>query len=174
MSEGINAPADRAARWKAAVKRAAIGAVLAASAAAQADARPARIDPPTTAKLDEANAKIQALETELQELSAQVADLKASSANEAADLRASQAALPAVTLANGRPTITSPDGSARFAVRAMLQFDATRYFENNKTTLDLNSGANFRRARLGVEGAYKDWSYALTGEFGGSGAEAPV
>src|SRR5262249_48381206 len=47
------------------------------------------------------------------------------------------------------------------------------YFEDNRNALDLNSGFNFRRARLGIEGTVaKDWNYALTGEFGGSGVEA--
>ena len=161
----------RALHWKKAVRGAAIGALAVAGATSIAHAKTVNADPVTDAKAAEANAKIQELEQQLEALSAQVADLKASTASDLADVR-NTAAANQVTLANGRPTIANLDGTQKFAVRALFQFDATRYIEDDKSQLDLNSGGNFRRARLGVEGQYKDWSYALTGEFGGSGAEA--
>ena len=150
------------------VRAAATGALLAAGAGV-ADAK---TDPATEAKLAAAQAKIDALTADLQSLTAQVQDLKASEASDVADVRAA-AATNQVSISNGRPTIQNADGSQKFAVRGLVQFDATRYIEDDKTQLDLNSGTNFRRARLGIEGTVsKDWSYALTGEFGGSGAEA--
>ncbi len=117
--------------------------------------------------------KIAALEARIAELSGQIADLKASTTTAINDVR-SQSQAVAPTLANGRPGLQSADGSQKFAIRTVVQFDAASYRERGGTT-DLNSGTNFRRARLGVEGTVaRDWNYNLTGEFGGSGSEAPV
>ena len=145
------------------LRAALIGALL-AGAATPALAQSA---PQTT---DE---KIAALEARIAELSGQIADLKASTTTAINDVRSqSQAVAPAI--ANGRPTLQSADGSQKFAIRTVVQFDAAAYNERGGTT-DLNSGTNFRRARLGVEGTFaKDWNYNLTGEFGGSGSEAPA
>jgi phosphate-selective porin OprO/OprP len=117
--------------------------------------------------------RIAALEAKIAELSGQIADLKASTSTAINDVR-TQAQATAPALANGRPTIATADGQQKFAVRALVQFDGAAYEERGGTT-DLNSGFNFRRARLGVEGTFaRDWNYALTGEFGGSGSEAPI
>jgi phosphate-selective porin OprO/OprP len=91
-------------------------------------------------------------------------------------VREAVAAQPAVSLANGRPTITTPDGTFKFALRTVVQFDAAHYSESLRTAAnDLGSGTNFRRARLGFDAtAYKDWNFALWGEFGGSGGESPA
>jgi phosphate-selective porin OprO/OprP len=85
-------------------------------------------------------------------------------------------AQPTVALNNARPTIATTDGAFRFAIRSLAQFDAAHYRVSPRTAAnDLGSGTNFRRARLGVEGtAWKDWNFALWGEFGGSGGEAAV
>lgn len=145
------------------LKKAAFGAATGALLAASAG--PANADPAT-------DAKIQALEDQVQALSAQIADLKASTSSDIADVRATASANQ-VVFANGRPTIQNADGTWKIAVRGLVQGDATKYFEDNRAASDLNSGFNFRRARLGVEGTVaKDWSYALTGEFGGSGSES--
>jgi phosphate-selective porin OprO/OprP len=117
--------------------------------------------------------KIAALEARLAEVTEQIADLKASTGAAISDVRTQVNATP-VTLANGRPTIATADGTQKFAIRAIVQFDGAAYHERGGTT-DLSSGTNVRRARLGVEGTFaKDWNYALTGEFGGSGSEAAV
>lgn len=118
--------------------------------------------------------KIAALEAKIAELSAQIADLKTSTATQINDVR-TQAGATAPALSNGRPTIATADGQQKFAIRALAQFDAASYDEIGPGTTDLSSGTNFRRARLGIEGTFaKDWNYALTAEYGGSGAEAPV
>lgn len=129
-------------------------------------------------------ARIQQLEQRLSEIQAQLDDLKASSAADVAEVRRVASAQPTVTVATGRPVIASSDGDFRFAVRAMAQLDLAAYDQDDPATpdnrrgdasnaSDLNSGANFRRARLGIEGtAFRDWNYALTYEMGGSGAES--
>jgi phosphate-selective porin OprO and OprP len=129
-------------------------------------------------------AQIRALEAQLDQLRAQVEDLKASVAADTSEIRRTAAAQPQVSVSNARPNITAPDQSARFAVRAVFQYDAARYNQDapalpdlrradTASASDLNSGSNFRRARIGVEGQLApDWTYGLTGEFGGSGVES--
>ena len=122
------------------------------------------------------SARLDALETRNAALEAQIADLKAQTSSAAQMIRATQAAQPSVTVNNGRPIVTSADGAFKFAVRTVVQFDAASYSERPRTAAnDLGSGTNFRRARLGFDGtAFKDWNYALWGEFGGSGGEAAI
>jgi phosphate-selective porin OprO/OprP len=122
------------------------------------------------------SARLDALEKHNEELEAQIADLKAQTAGSTQLIRDTAAAQPTVAVANGRPTFTTADGQFKFAVRTVVQFDAASYSESPRTaTNDLGSGTNFRRARLGFDGsAFKDWTYALWGEFGGSGGESTI
>lgn len=138
------------------------------AAAAQSTAQAAADSPDARA------ARIQDLETRLQALEAQLADLKESAAADAADIRRAQGEATQVTVDNGRPTIRSANGDFSFAVRGLVQFDAARYGEDESAAgADLNSGTNFRRARLGIEGTvFTDWNWNLTGEFGGTGGES--
>jgi phosphate-selective porin OprO/OprP len=122
------------------------------------------------------SARLDALEKRNDELEAQIAELKTASAASVQVVRDQVSAQPTVTLSNARPTITSADGNFKFAVRSLAQLDAAHYSVSPRTAAnDLGSGTNLRRARLGVEGtAWKDWNFALTGEFGGSGGESAV
>lgn len=78
---------------------------------------------------------------------------------------------------NGRPTITSRDGRFSLAIRALGQLDTAYYMQSSSARSlpaangpDLSSGANFRRAQLGIQGKlFGDWSYNFNTEFGGSG-----
>jgi phosphate-selective porin OprO and OprP len=127
--------------------------------------------------------RIEALETRLSELEAQLEDLKASSSADVAEVRRVAGDQPVVTVANGRPTIATPDGNFRFAVRGLVQYDAAHFEQDDPGTpdnrradtanaSDLSDGANFRRARFGFEGtAFRDWNYALIYELGGTGTE---
>jgi phosphate-selective porin OprO/OprP len=147
------------------------GAIVGASWLALAGA--AAADPAT-------DARVQQLEQRLEELQSQLNDLKESSSADVADIRTQAASQPTVTLANGRPTIATPDGNFKFALRGVAQFDVANYLQDDDGRRlvaaqggDLSSGANFRRARFGFEGtAFKVWNYALTYEGGGSGNEA--
>lgn len=155
---------------------------LAAITAAAAQTPPA---PPAAAAED---ARIRDLEEKIEALAAQLADLKASTASDSRDLRRIAAEAPVLTVANGRPTFATADGKNRLAVRGVFQFDAASYEQDSvgnpdnrragadategPNARDLNSGTNFRRARLGVEGTTGDWNYNITGEYGGSGTEA--
>jgi phosphate-selective porin OprO and OprP len=126
---------------------------------------------PRDAKLDALTAQVQALAAEVQALRAAAADAKTS----AHAVEQKVAAAPKVSEVDGRPTITSADGSSKIALRSVAQFDIAKYNVSPLTAAnDLGSGSGVRRARLGIDGAYKDWNYALWGEFGGSGGESAV
>lgn len=120
------------------------------------------------------SARLDALEQQNAALQDQVADLKAQVAGGEQAVRHDIAAQPKVSLAGGRPTISTPGGDFKFALRSIIQFDAADYAVSPlRTDNDLASGTNFRRARLGFDGtAFKNWNYALWAEFGGSGGEA--
>jgi phosphate-selective porin OprO/OprP len=83
---------------------------------------------------------------------------------------------PTWNFAGGRPTITSPDGRFSMAIRILGQFDLAYYDQADAARNlaaangpDLSSGANFRRAQIGLQGKlFGDWSYFFNTEFGGS------
>jgi phosphate-selective porin OprO/OprP len=121
-------------------------------------------------------ARRDALEQQNAALQDQVADLKAQVGAGETAIRQDIAAQPKVSLAGARPTITSPDGNFKFALRSIIQFDAADYsIVPERVDNDLGSGTNFRRVRFGFDGtAFKDWNYALWAEFGGSGGESAI
>ena len=122
------------------------------------------------------SARLDALEQQNAELRDQISDLKAQVASGDAALRQEAAAQPKVTIASARPQIASADGAFKFALRSVIQFDAANYNVSPlRADNDLGSGTNFRRARLGFDGAaFKDWNFALWAEFGGTGGESAV
>jgi len=144
---------------------------------------------PAMAAADEAtDARIKALEEQLALLQGQIADLKQSTAKNAAAVRSDATT---VSLANGRPTIATSDGRFTASFRGVFQLDAAHYDQRapgplssdfrrgsfgdageNDRARDLNDGANFRRARIGIEGkAFGDFEYNFLYDFGGSGNE---
>lgn len=145
-----------------------------------------------------ADSKTQALEKQVEELKrqlelvqAQIKDVKAASANQFAETQRQTAESPKVQLKDNRPTFVSGDGKFSVSLRGRFQFDYASYDQEPagaanvdfrrgsfgdateaQRARDLNSGTNFRRAQLGVEGKLTDdWNYALIYEFGGSGQE---
>lgn len=160
----------------------------------------AAADPASDARIAALEAQVQSLAAQIAELkanaaevetlSAQVADLKESSAADVAALR-TETTSTTVSLANGRPTFATSDGSFTASLRGVFQLDAAHYDQRspgplasdfrrgsfgdaaeNDRARDLNDGANFRRARLGVEGkAFRDFEYNFLYDFGGSGVE---
>jgi len=123
------------------------------------------------------DARIQALEEQIRSLSDQVTDLKRSTGAQYADIQNRQAEAATVSIANGRPTITSADGDFSAAIRTLVQFDTAAYMQSTAAASlpaaygpDLSSGSNFRRVYLGLQGKlFGDWSYNLNFDFGGSG-----
>jgi phosphate-selective porin OprO/OprP len=138
-----------------------------------------------------AEAQIQALTDRLGTLESatQVVTTQAGTVENLASQVEALNAAPTVSVSNGRPTFATRDGAFSIALRANVMVDAGAYFQDSPGPLntdlrrgagsgdtararDLNSGAVFRRARLGMEGrVFKDFTYNLTTEFGGSGTE---
>jgi phosphate-selective porin OprO/OprP len=160
----------------------------AATGVAQAQESPvatARPDPPR----DPLQERLAALEAQVEALSAQIVDLKTQSAANVQDVRDTVAAQPAVTLPNGKPSFATADGRFTANIRAIVHFDAANYFQKTPGPIavdlrrgaaagdtaharDLNSGTNFRRARVGFDGkVFSDIDYNFVYEFGGSGQE---
>src|SRR6185369_14823512 len=93
------------------------------------------------------------------------------------------------TIVAGKPSIQSADGRFTANLHGVMQFDAADYQQRTPGPItadfrrgaapadtaharDLNSGTNFRRARIGIDGkAFGDWEYNLLYEFGGAGEE---
>jgi len=125
----------------------------------------------------DAEARIAALEAQLSALSSQINDLKAATAASLKDVRATQSATT-VSIAGGKPTIASGDGAFSANIHAVMQLDAAQYYQDKPVPAsvtngrDLNSGTNFRRARLGVDG--KVFKASTTASCSTSAAPAPT
>lgn len=121
--------------------------------------------------------RIALLEQQLATLQAQIENLKTQTASGIAAVRSDPQAA-SVTLKNGRPTFAAGDGQFTASIRGVMQLDTAQYFQDDSlpasvtTGRDLNSGTNFRRGRLGVEGRlFGDFSYNILLDFGGSGTD---
>lgn len=159
---------------------------LAATAAAAA------LTGPALAASDAAlRAEVQELREELSQLREQLKSLKQQSGAQFTETIRRQDEQPKVKLDNGRPSFESADGNFTAQIRGRVQFDVAAYDQDpegslatdfrrgsvgdateNQRARDLSSGANFRRAQIGVEGTFfKDFGYSLGFQFGGSGTE---
>jgi phosphate-selective porin OprO/OprP len=166
------------------------GAQAAERAVKTAPADPTPPTDPREAQLERLEAEVQALSAEVRDLrsqlattNTQIATTNSQLASASSEIKKTQAAekkvednLPKVAFANGRPTISSPDGKFKVALRTLVQFDAAHYDVSPLTASNnLSSGADFRRARLGLDfTAYGDWNGAIWADFGGRGVETPV
>lgn len=159
--------------------------VLATPALAQ------QVPPEIQAKMDAMQAQIDAQQAELNNLKATVAAqynapapapkpvaVAAAPAAPAATPAATPAApTTAVTIKNGTATIASNDGAFTVNLKGVFQLDAATYSQDKDlpasvSARDLNSGTNFRRARIGIGGKlFKDFDYNILLDFGGAGAE---
>jgi phosphate-selective porin OprO and OprP len=157
--------------------RTALRAALIAGASLLATAGAVQAQEAAPRTPEEAEARIAALEAQLATLAQQVADLKAATAASLKDVRAAQSATT-VSIAAGRPTIASGDGAFSATIHAVMQLDAAQYYQDKGlpavlgNARDLNSGTNFRRARLGVDGKfYRNFEYNVLLDFGGAGTD---
>ena len=135
--------------------------------------------------------EVRQLRAEIKELRDQVQAVKTQGSAQFTETLRRQDEQPKVKLDNGRPSFESADGSFTAQIRGRVQFDVAAYDQDSDglpatdfrrgsigdaveaaKARDLSSGANFRRAQLGVEGTFfKDFGYALSYQFGGSGTE---
>jgi phosphate-selective porin OprO/OprP len=161
----------------------ALRAQIAAEAQRLIDLQKQRYDEDSAQK----QAQIDALQAEVKDLASQ---LKAVQDKQAATppVPTVQQVAQAVTAAQPKPattttikagttTIASSDGDFSIAFKGVFQMDAATYSQDKNldpavTARDLNSGTNFRRARLGVTGKlFHDFDYMILTDFGGAGAE---
>lgn len=143
----------------------------------QTDAKPAPAPVASAPKPEIAAAPPPALENKVTAQQAQIEQLSARLETAQNDARLAKLDTPVWSFAAGRPTLTSPDGRFTFAVRAIAQYDTALYTQGGSAVQlaaangpDLSSGANFRRAQLGITGKlFNDWSYYFNYDFAGSG-----
>ncbi len=117
-----------------------------------------------------------AVEQRLAAQQAQIDKLTLNLENQQSAARLDKQDQTGLNIANGRPTISSPDGRFTMSVRLLGQFDMSYYAQDAHARLlaaangpDLSSGTNFRRAQIGFQGKFfGDWSYFFNTEFGGS------
>jgi len=117
-------------------------------------------------------AKIKGAQEE-NDYSGAVADLKRSSSSQYIDLNNRLDAQNKTAIDNGRLTVSSPNGAFSLSLRSLVQFDVGYFAQGrNPSSVDLNSGTNFRRAQIGFQGVvFKDWAYNFLYDFGGNGVE---
>jgi phosphate-selective porin OprO/OprP len=121
-------------------------------------------------------AEIDALKAQVEALTQRLDDLQISSGNEIKEIKEKQDAVQ-VSLDKGKPMIKTGDGLFSMAIRGRAHLDVASYDQSDanaaKSGNALDSGANFRRAELGVEGTFmRDWGYKANFQWGGSGSEA--
>ena len=143
--------------------------------ATAADAREARLEQ-LQAEVEALSGEVRELRSELNSNTAEVKTAAASAAKAQSAEAKIEANLPKVNFPDGRPTISSPDGAFKVALRTLVQFDAAHYdVSPSNATNNLSSGTDFRRARLGLDfTAFRDWNGAIWADFGGRGTEATV
>jgi hypothetical protein len=122
--------------------RHALGKKSRKTAVTTATAEPASAPAPTPAPVEERLAKQQV----------QIDQLAHALDNTDTAVKLDKQDRPAWSFANGRPTVTSPDGRFSLSLRLLGQFDAAYYMQNNSARIlpngpDLSSGGNFRRAQ---------------------------
>ncbi|HWA62949.1 MAG TPA: porin, partial [Caulobacteraceae bacterium] len=142
------------------------------------------------ARLDALERRNEALEERNEALEQQILDLKTQTAAGQQSIR-EEVHATTVSLNNGRPTFATGDGQFTASLRGVLQLDSAYYDQAAAGPLatdyrrgsfgdateadharDLGSGANFRRARIGIEGkAFGDWNYSFLYDFGGGPPE---
>jgi len=154
------------------------GAALFAAVPALAQTTPA-----DQARIDALQAQVDLLKAQLNTMQAQIDGLKSAPPPAVpARTAAAASALPApaaakVAMKNGTASIASADGAFSIAVHGIFQLDAATYDQSKTlsgavTAPDLNSGTNFRRARIGLDGKlFSDFDYRILLDFGGAGAE---
>ena len=146
-------------------------------------------------QLETQQQQIEAQKLEIERLRSQVGSAPQPATTAPASADAKAAPQPTVTFNGLRPTVQSADGKNSLSIRARVQLDAAKYFQDDAGPLasdfrrgsqgsggrevtsarELSDGANFRRAQLGVEGKFLgDFNYRVFYEVGGSGTEGPA
>ena len=98
-------------------------------------------------------------------------DIAIQSGNDIKEIKEKQDAVQ-IDFKDGKPTFRTGDGLFTMSIRGRAHLDAASYDQDDNQAPALSSGANFRRAELGVEGTFmRDWGYKMNFQWGDSGAE---
>jgi phosphate-selective porin OprO and OprP len=129
--------------------------------------------------------RLSAIQQQLDAMSAQLTEMKTAQEAASTDIATLKTPPPpagtsvTTTLGNGKPGFATADGRFTANIKAIIMLDVGNYFQDDNLPAavngrDLNNGANFRRARAGVDGKlFRDFDYSIIYEFGGSGQEDP-
>jgi phosphate-selective porin OprO/OprP len=114
--------------------------------------------------------EIEALKSQVEALTQRLDDLQIQSGNDIKEIKEKQDATT-LSLENGSPVFKTGDGLFTMAIKGRAHLDMASGDASGGLTR-YNSGANFRRAEIGVEGTFmRDWAYVFGLQFGGSGVE---
>tara|TARA_R110002074_G_scaffold88160_3_gene194370 strand:- start:155 stop:1549 length:1395 start_codon:yes stop_codon:yes gene_type:complete len=115
--------------------------------------------------------EIDALKAQVEALTQRLDDIAIQSGNDIKEIKDKQDAVQ-VDFKDGKPTFRTGDGLFTMSIRGRAHLDAASYDQDDNQAPALSSGANFRRAELGVEGTFmRDWGYKMNFQWGDSGAE---
>ncbi|HXZ67687.1 MAG TPA: porin [Alphaproteobacteria bacterium] len=133
--------------------------------------KPAAPSSVATSKTPASPASVAELSQTVLAQQAEIDDLKI----QAKQSKIKSAETPGFSMANGRPTFQTASGNFSAVLRSLVQVDSGYFMQNSSAPAganDLNSGTNFRRARIGLSGKlFNVWEYYFLYDFGGSGVE---
>ncbi|MGV8997468.1 MAG: OprO/OprP family phosphate-selective porin [Parvibaculaceae bacterium] len=119
--------------------------------------------------------EIDALKSQVEALTQRLDDIAIQSGNDIKEIKEKQDAVQ-IDFKDGKPTFRTGDGLFTMSIRGRAHLDVASYNQNSsdgaRTGAPLSSGANFRRAEIGIEGTFmRDWGYKLNMQWGDSGKE---
>ncbi|MCE9650007.1 MAG: OprO/OprP family phosphate-selective porin [Parvibaculum sp.] len=125
--------------------------------------------------------EIDALKAQVEALTQRLDDIQIQSGNEIKEIKEKQDAVQ-LDFKDGKPTFRTGDGLFTMSIRGRAHLDMASYNVSDadtaklatlgSSTTGLNSGFNFRRGELGVEGTFmRDWGYKMNFQWGDSGNE---
>jgi phosphate-selective porin OprO/OprP len=125
--------------------------------------------------------EIDALKAQVEALTQRLDDIAIQNGNDIKEIKEKQDAVQ-IDFKDGKPTFRTGDGLFTMSIRGRAHLDMASYDISDadsaklatlgSSATGLNSGFNFRRAELGVEGTFmRDWGYKMNFQWGDSGNE---
>lgn len=115
--------------------------------------------------------EIDALKSQVEALTQRLDDIAIQNGNDIKAIKERQDAVQ-IDFKDGKPTFRTGDGLFTMSIRGRAHMDIASYDQDDSAPVALSSGANFRRAELGVEGTFmRDWGYKMNFQWGDSGSE---
>ncbi|MBX3489911.1 porin [Parvibaculum sp.] len=122
-----------------------------------------------------AQAELNALKAQIEALQKKIDDVEIQHGNKIKSLEERKSDVE-VSLNNGRPVFKTADGNFSFGITGRAHLDVGAYDQDAASAANfggLRGNANFRRARVGLNGTFaKDFGYNIEFNFGDSGTES--